>query len=90
VPPTVITSDDGAHVQTFVGQEEGVSAIVFGPNAKGFSGSRGGAIGVWSNGVLLRTLRYELSNRALALGHDGTLYSGCEGHNRVRVCLEMW
>jgi WD40 repeat protein len=98
----VWSPDDGAHLQTLAGHTLGVTALVVGPHGKVFSGSRDGTVRVWSadNGAHLYTIQ-ERSNQsrvgvyALALGRDGTLYSGglysgglsedyCRGY------LEIW
>jgi WD40 repeat protein len=74
---------DGTHLQTLKGHTRTVLALVS-SHGKVYSGSLDGTVMVWSsvNGALLHTMRGSVDKvGALALGRDGTLYSGGAASN---------
>jgi WD40 repeat protein len=71
-------------------------ALAVGPDGKVFSGSSDRTVRVWSgvNGAQLHTLKGGMGAVhcvcALALGRDGTMYSGGYSIGDSRGNLKMW
>jgi hypothetical protein len=70
--------DDGTHLHTLTCHTGTVKSLAIGPDGKVFSGSSDGTVRVWSgeSGRLLHTLGWNYFVAAIALRHDGGLYSG--------------
>jgi WD40 repeat protein len=91
----VWSPDNGKCIQSLAGHTNSVLALVVSSDGRVYSGSKDGTILVWSGSVNSANPRTITKGSvrelfALALGRDGTLYSGCSTRIGSSVSIEMW